>query len=98
MAAKAQREVATSLGAALAAFGGYFAFGPVVETTYFRTDIGGETEGLFVSETPTDFSSTSVNWVLLAFMFIAIVVAASFAASALRELRNSASNRSEGST
>ena len=63
--------------AAVFAAGLNIAFGPVVEETFFRNDIVGQVEGhLYVSDTPTDFSSLTVRWSLL------VALAATFAVMA----------------
>lgn len=86
------------IGVAAAAVAAYAAFGPIVETTYFRTDVGGEAEGLFLSETPTDFSSTTVNWLLAALVGAAIITIFATLVSVIRDIRKPAPTSREGSS
>ncbi|QMU58279.1 MAG: hypothetical protein GKR98_08770 [Boseongicola sp.] len=93
-----RRLIIFLVGLAVSTAVGIAAFGPIIQTNYFRTDIGSESEGLFSSNSPTDFFETIVNWPLLAFVAAALLAAAWLVKAVIEDLRNTTSNRSEDSS
>ena len=70
----------------------YVVFGPVVEETYFRNDLVGPGEGeLYISETPTDFSSVQIRWNLLLALMASFAAVAWLAFTILRKQTTSSS-------
>ena len=74
----------------------HFLFGPAIQETYFRLDTVSPIEGeLFISETPTDFSSIEIRWPLICFSIASAFIALWVVVRSIASRRSSSRSHEE---